>query len=99
MIHNTPFLVSCGSRLRQERVTPEEVLALAERTEVDVEGGLSPRPLMSVPHPLSGESCCYYHGAVQQALAALLDMADWDLQSEESLWLAWLTALSQRNPL
>ena len=53
----------------QERVTPEEVLALAERTEVDVEGGLSPRPLMSVPHPLSGESCCYYHGAVLQAVS------------------------------
>ena len=51
-------------------MTPEEVLALAERTEVDVEGGLSPRPLMSVPHPLSGESCCYYHGAMQQTLTA-----------------------------
>ena len=56
-------------------MTPEEVLALAERTEVDLEGGLSPRPLMSVPHPLSGESCCYYHGAVHQAVAAPLGAA------------------------
>ena len=72
-----------GPRLRQERVTPEEVLALAERTEVDVEGGLSPRPLMSVPHPLSGESCCYYHGAVHPALAASLSPVRWDLQPRE----------------
>ena len=69
------MLSNDGSRLPQERVTPEEVLALAERTEVDVEGGLSPRPLMSVPHPLSGESCCYYHGAVQQTPAASLGPA------------------------
>lgn len=46
--------------------------------QVDVEGGPSPRPLMSVPHPLSGESCCYYHGyvlaemAVQQTRAHFL---------------------------
>ena len=66
-------------------MTPEEVLALAERTEVDVEGGLSPRPLMSVPHPLSGESCCYYHGAMQQTLAGPLGPARWDPASVREL--------------
>lgn len=33
-------------------MTPEEVLALADRVEADIEGGPSPRPLGSVPHPL-----------------------------------------------
>ncbi|KAK9843964.1 hypothetical protein WJX81_000584 [Elliptochloris bilobata] len=61
---SVPFFEKALYELPEERVTPEEVLVLAERTEVDVEGGPSPRPLMSVPHPLSGESCCYYHGYV-----------------------------------
>lgn len=32
--------------------------------QVKVQGGLSPRPLLSVPHILADESSCYYHGYV-----------------------------------
>jgi hypothetical protein len=34
------------------------------RIELDIQGGLSPRPMMSVPHILADESSCYYHGYV-----------------------------------
>lgn len=30
--------------------------------QAKVQGGLSPRPLLSVPHILADESSCYYHG-------------------------------------
>lgn len=42
-------------------VSAERILALADEVEARVEGGLAPRPLMSVPHILSDESSGYYH--------------------------------------
>ena len=39
--------------------------------EIDIQGGPSGRPLMSVPHILSDESSCYYHGYV------LAEMSVW----------------------
>lgn len=32
--------------------------------QAKIQGGLSPRPLLSVPHILADESSCYYHGYV-----------------------------------
>lgn len=29
---------------------------------MEVQGGMSPRPLLSVPHIITDESSCYYHG-------------------------------------
>merc|ERR1719262_2104033 len=50
--------------MKEEEVTPAGVQALADRVEHEVQGGLSARPLLSVPHILSDESSCYYHGYV-----------------------------------
>lgn len=43
-------------------MTPEAIQTLADKVEADIQGGLSPRPLLSVPHILADESSCYYHG-------------------------------------
>jgi hypothetical protein len=37
-------------------VTPAAIAALADEVEARIQGGLSPRPLMSVPHILADES-------------------------------------------
>ncbi len=52
--------------LPEDRLTPEGVLEAireAERRLVMLEQG-SPRPVLSVPHLLSGEASAYYHGYV-----------------------------------
>lgn len=46
----------------RRQVTPAALEALADSVEARVQGGLSPRPLLSVPHILADESSCYYHG-------------------------------------
>jgi hypothetical protein len=48
--------------LPEEEVTAEAVLKLADKIEYDIQGGLSARPLLSVPHLVSDEASCYYHG-------------------------------------
>jgi hypothetical protein len=46
----------------EEEVTVEAVLKLADKIEHEIQGGLSGRPLLSVPHLVSDEASCYYHG-------------------------------------
>lgn len=41
--------------LPDESVTAEAIVALADKVEREIQGGLSPRPLMSVPHILADE--------------------------------------------
>eukprot|EP00586_Coscinodiscus_wailesii_P004918 CAMPEP_0172487174 /NCGR_PEP_ID=MMETSP1066-20121228/16125_1 /TAXON_ID=671091 /ORGANISM="Coscinodiscus wailesii, Strain CCMP2513" /LENGTH=648 /DNA_ID=CAMNT_0013253617 /DNA_START=116 /DNA_END=2062 /DNA_ORIENTATION=+ len=48
--------------LPEERVTGEVVKALADEIEGKIQGGASPRPLLSVPHLVSDEASCYYQG-------------------------------------
>ncbi|KAJ3111647.1 hypothetical protein HK100_002621 [Physocladia obscura] len=48
----------------EEQLTVEYMLALADQVELDVQGVMSSRPLLSVPHPLTDESAAYYHGYV-----------------------------------
>jgi oligoendopeptidase F len=50
--------------LPEHEVTAERIIQLADEIECKVQGGFSPRPLLSVPHILSDESSCYYHGYV-----------------------------------
>mmetsp|Transcript_25377 Transcript_25377/g.70623 ORF Transcript_25377/g.70623 Transcript_25377/m.70623 type:complete len:640 (+) Transcript_25377:65-1984(+) len=50
--------------LPESDLTPDRVLKLADEVEILIRGGLSSRPLLSVPHILSDESSCYYHGYV-----------------------------------
>eukprot|EP00656_Telonema_subtile_P034482 TRINITY_DN38556_c0_g1_i1.p2 TRINITY_DN38556_c0_g1~~TRINITY_DN38556_c0_g1_i1.p2 ORF type:complete len:336 (-),score=110.53 TRINITY_DN38556_c0_g1_i1:124-1131(-) len=48
----------------EEQLTSESILALAASTELSIQGGAASRPLLSVPHILSDEASCYYHGYV-----------------------------------
>lgn len=48
--------------LPEEQVTAENILKLADEYEVKIQGGFSARPLLSVPHLVSDEASCYYHG-------------------------------------
>ena len=48
-----PFFEKALYEMPEERVTPEEVLALADQVEVDVEGGLAGRS-----HPLFKQLLC-----------------------------------------
>ena len=74
-----PYFEKRLYELPDAEVTAERILSLADEVERDVELGASPRPLLSVPHPLSDESSAYYHGyvlaemAVHQTRAALAE--------------------------
>jgi Peptidase family M3 len=48
--------------LPDDEVTAERILALADEYEHKIQGGLSSRPLLSIPHLVSDEASCYYHG-------------------------------------
>uniref|UniRef100_A0A0G4GAJ1 Peptidase M3A/M3B catalytic domain-containing protein n=1 Tax=Chromera velia CCMP2878 TaxID=1169474 RepID=A0A0G4GAJ1_9ALVE len=45
-------------------LTPEFLQKLADDVELKIQGRLSARPLLSVPHILADESSAYYHGYV-----------------------------------
>jgi oligoendopeptidase F len=48
--------------LPDAQLTSERIQVLADEIERDIEGGFSPRPLLSVPHLISDEASCYYQG-------------------------------------
>uniref|UniRef100_A0A7S2MC90 Peptidase M3A/M3B catalytic domain-containing protein n=1 Tax=Helicotheca tamesis TaxID=374047 RepID=A0A7S2MC90_9STRA len=48
--------------LPEEEVTTERIQTLADEIENKIQGGLSPRPVLSVPHIVSDEASCYYQG-------------------------------------
>jgi len=64
-----PYFEKALYELPDEEVTANKVNALARQLELDIQGGLSARPLLSVPHILSDESSCYYHGYVLAEMA------------------------------
>eukprot|EP00891_Asterochloris_glomerata_P001220 jgi/Astpho2/1220/Aster-07071 len=64
-----PFFEKALYELPEEKVTPEEVQALAAQVEIDIEGRPSPRPLLAVPHILADESSAYYHAYVLAEMA------------------------------
>ncbi|KIY92383.1 oligoendopeptidase F [Monoraphidium neglectum] len=57
-----PYFEKALYELPDDQVTPAALEALADRVEKEIQGGFSPRPLLSVPHILADESSCYYHG-------------------------------------
>lgn len=59
-----PYFEKALYEMAEEDVTAESIKALAVKVENDIQGGLSARPLLSVPHILSDEASCYYHGYV-----------------------------------
>lgn len=59
-----PYFEKRLYELPEEELTKEKVMALADEVEREIQGGFSGRPLLSVPHILSDEASCYYHGYV-----------------------------------
>jgi hypothetical protein len=59
-----PYYEKALYELPVEKVTPENIIALANQVELENIGHRSSRPTLCVPHILSDESSCYYHGYV-----------------------------------
>eukprot|EP00879_Flechtneria_rotunda_P031515 GHRR01034434.1.p1 GENE.GHRR01034434.1~~GHRR01034434.1.p1 ORF type:complete len:600 (+),score=162.71 GHRR01034434.1:561-2360(+) len=59
-----PYFEKALYELPEDQLTPQALQTLADQAEERIQGGLSPRPLLSVPHILADESSCYYHGYV-----------------------------------
>lgn len=59
-----PYFEKALYEMAEEDLNAESIKALADKVQKDIQGGLSPRPLLSVPHILSDEASCYYHGYV-----------------------------------
>jgi len=70
-----PYFEKRLYELDDQDVTAEGLERLAAEVESLVQGGPAGRPLLSVPHILSDESSCYYHGYV------LAEMAVWQTRS------------------
>ncbi|KAH8069072.1 peptidase [Aureococcus anophagefferens] len=66
---SVPYFEKALYEMADEDLTAASVAALADAVEEDIEGGLGPRPLLSVPHLLSDEASCYYHGYVLAEMA------------------------------
>lgn len=60
-----PFFEKALYELPEEKLDDKEfILNLADEIETKICGGLMGRPVLSVPHIMSDESSCYYHGYV-----------------------------------
>ncbi|RYU70332.1 peptidase M3 [Aliivibrio finisterrensis] len=58
-----PYFERALYQLTDEELTPENITALARATEKNILGlACSPRPLMAIPHLVSDEAACAYHG-------------------------------------
>lgn len=75
-----PYFERALYQLGEDELTPQTITDLARETEKRILGlACSPRPLLSVPHLLSDESACAYHGyllahmAVYQTRAYFLE--------------------------
>merc|ERR1712008_643451 len=59
-----PYFEKALYELPEEKLTRDYILQLADQIEKDICGGLMGRPVLSVPHIMSDEASCYYHGYV-----------------------------------
>lgn len=64
-----PYFEKALYELPDAELTPEKVMRLAEEVELKIMGRRTSRPLLVVPHILSDESSCYYHGYVLAEMA------------------------------
>jgi oligoendopeptidase F len=65
-----PYFEKALYELSDDEVTAERIQSLADEVEHKIQGGLQPRPLLSVPHIVSDEASCYYHAYVVSARCA-----------------------------
>jgi oligoendopeptidase F len=61
---SVPYFEKALYELADDELTAANVASLADDVELRLQGGLASRPLLSVPHILSDEASCYYHGYV-----------------------------------
>ncbi|CAD7924899.1 unnamed protein product [Amoebophrya sp. A120] len=66
-----PYFEKALYELTEDEMTAERVLSLADDVEKKICGGLNGRPLLSVPHIMSDESSCYYHGYVLAEMSVM----------------------------
>merc|ERR1719446_446558 len=59
-----PFFERALYELPDSELTDAKIKQLADEIELKVQGGSASRPLLSVPHIISDEASCYYHGYV-----------------------------------
>ena len=64
-----PYFEKALYEMPEDKLSAAAVIALADQVETEVQGGLGARPLLSVPHLLSDEASCYYHGYVLAEMA------------------------------
>lgn len=64
-----PYLEKRLYELPEDEVTAENILRIADEVEKEIQGGPAGRYLLSVPHIMSDESSCYYHGYVLAEMA------------------------------
>ena len=62
---SVPYFEKALYEMPESELSPESIQALADKIEADIQGGLAQRPLLSVPHIISDEASCYYHGYVR----------------------------------
>ncbi|CAK0829101.1 unnamed protein product [Prorocentrum cordatum] len=66
---SVPYFERALYELPEEELCSERIQELAAEVEERVGGGAAPLPLMAVPHILSDEASCYYHGYVLAEMA------------------------------
>jgi hypothetical protein len=64
-----PYFEKALYEMPEDQLNAASVQALADDIEANIQGGLGARPLLSVPHLLSDEASCYYHGYVLAEMA------------------------------
>lgn len=61
---SVPYFEKALYEMPEAELSVASIEALADRIENEIQGGLAQRPLLSVPHIISDEASCYYHGYV-----------------------------------
>ena len=56
-----PYFEKALCELSDDEVTTERIKLLADEIEKKIQGGLGPRPILSVPHIISDQASCYYY--------------------------------------
>jgi hypothetical protein len=64
-----PYFERALYEMDEKDLSGASLQALADEVETRIQGGLSGRPLLTVPHILADESSCYYHGYVLAEMA------------------------------
>ncbi|MUK66846.1 M3 family metallopeptidase [Aliivibrio fischeri] len=89
-----PYFERALYRLSDEELTPENITALARASEKKILGlACSPRPLMAIPHLVSDEAACAYHGYL------LAHMAVYQTRAYFTEKFAYLTDNPEIGPL